>query len=774
MFRCQLKTSHLSVMILLKPCRRSFHRSLPPPTSAHAPPFDAVLVDKAIAVLKRHHLVHLDSLSSQFTPQSASNVLLRSQSDKHVCLKFINWARRRPFFDLQCKCLSVHILTRFKLYKTAQSLTEDMAVNDDDEMGNVVFAGLKDSYHSCNSSSAVFDLVIKSYSSLKMIDRALNVLNLAKFHGYMPSILSYNSILDAIIRVASRGYIELAKQLYDDMRKKGLSPNVFTYNILIRGFCGNKELEKGLSFFDEMERNGCLPNVVTFNTIIDAYCKLGKVEQTFNLLKLMWEKNLEPNVITYNVIINGLCREDRIKEANEVFEEMRNKGLVPDEVTYNTLVHGYCKVGDFHQALILHSEMMRNGLCPNVVTYTALIRSMCKEKNMRRAMEFFDQMRNRGVWPNERTYTTLIDGFSKQGLLHEAYEVLNEMIARGLLPTIVTYNALINGHCLMGQVEDALRVMEDMIHKGISPDVVSYSTVIFGFCKSRDLDKAFQMKEEMVKRGVQPDAITYSSLIQGFCEQRRLIEGCELFREMLRIGLLPDECTYTSLINAYFVEGDIRNALCLHDEMISKGFFPDVVTYSVLINGLNKQARTREAKQLLFRLFYEQSVPADVTYDFLIESCGSVEFKSAVALIKGFCMKGLMSEAEHVLELMLQKNHRPDAAVYNVLVHGHCRVGNGCKALDLYKKMLHNGFSPHMVTVIALMRELSRVEMDEELGEVIHNTVSSCRLTDAELAKSLVQVNYKEGNLDAVFDVLSQMAKDGLLPNSGTTAYAWG
>lgn len=58
------------------------------------------------------------------------------------------------------------------------------------------------------------------------------------------------------------------------------------------------------------------------------------------------------------------------------------------------------------------------------------------------------------------------------------------------------------------------------------------------------------------------------------------------------------------------------------------------------------------------------------------------------------------------------------------------------------------------------------------LNEVIGNTLSSCRLTDAELAKVLVEVNYKEGNIDAVFDVLTGMAKDGILPNSGRSAYA--
>ncbi|PSS26089.1 Pentatricopeptide repeat-containing protein [Actinidia chinensis var. chinensis] len=198
---------------------------------------------------------------------------------------------------------------------------------------------------------------------------------------------------------------------------------------------------------------------------------------------------------------------------------------------------------------------------------------------------------------------------------------------------------------------------------------------------------------------------------------------------MWRMDLPPDECTYTSLINAYCVEGDIKSALHLQDEMIKKGFLPDVITYSVLINGLSKQAQTREAKQILFKMFYEESIPNDITYHTLIENCSNTEFQNVAVLMKGFCTRGLMNEAD-------------------------------CKAFDLYKEMVQYGFVPHTVTVIALIKELFREGRSEDLSQVIANTLISCRVTDAELAKVLVEVNHKEGNMNAVFNVLTEMAKE--------------
>ena len=156
----------------------------------------------------------------------------------------------------------------------------------------------------CASATSVFDLVVKSYAHLKLVDKALNIVNLAKFDGFMPGVLSYKAILDAVIRCKKP--VRFAEDVFMEKIRNGVSPNVFTYNILIRGFCIAGNLDMGLRFFSEMERKGCLPNVVTYNTLIDAHYKLKKIGDALKLLRAMAMKGLEPNLISYNVIINGL------------------------------------------------------------------------------------------------------------------------------------------------------------------------------------------------------------------------------------------------------------------------------------------------------------------------------------------------------------------------------------------------------------------------------------------------------------------------------------
>jgi len=209
----------------------------------------------------------------------------------------------------------------------------------------------------------------------------------------------------------------------------------------------------------------------------------------------------------------------------------------------------------------------------------------------------------------------------------------------------------------------------------------------------------------------------------------------------------------------------VEKALSLHDEMIKIGVLPDVVTYSVLINGLSKSARTKEAQRLLFKLYHEDPVPANIKYDALMHCCRKAEFKSVLALLKGFCMKGLMDEADKVYQSVLDRNWKLDGSVYGVLIHGHCRGGNVMKALSFHKQMLQYGFPQNSTSTISLIRGLFEKGMILEADKVTQQLLNCCSLADAEASKALIDLNMKEGNVDAVVDILHDMARDGLLPS---------
>ena len=55
------------------------------------------------------------------------------------------------------------------------------------------------------------------------------------------------------------------------MVEKGCSPNVYSYTILINGYCKNKRIDEAMHLFHEMSNKGLTPNVVTYSTLIGGF-----------------------------------------------------------------------------------------------------------------------------------------------------------------------------------------------------------------------------------------------------------------------------------------------------------------------------------------------------------------------------------------------------------------------------------------------------------------------------------------------------------------------
>ncbi|RYQ97234.1 hypothetical protein Ahy_B08g093255 [Arachis hypogaea] len=74
---------------------------------------------------------------------------------------------------------------------------------------------------------------------------------------------------------------------------------------------------------------GVVPDVWSYNILIKGYCKINKVDEAKNLMKDMFRKNIVPNIVTYNSLVDGLCKAGRISSVREI--------------SYNILISGCCK-----------------------------------------------------------------------------------------------------------------------------------------------------------------------------------------------------------------------------------------------------------------------------------------------------------------------------------------------------------------------------------------------------------------------------------------------
>ncbi|KAF4352083.1 hypothetical protein G4B88_002190 [Cannabis sativa] len=321
-------------------------------------------------------------------------------------------------------------------------------------------------------SRALLDTSIGAYIESGKPHLAVQIFNKMKRHQFRPNLLTCNTLLNALVRFPSTHTISMSQGIFKDMIKLGVSPNVNTFNILMRGYCFENKFKDAFELLSKMSEFNCLPDNVSYNTLLDALCKKGQLTEARNLLM--------PNRNTYNVLVCGYCKLGWLKEAAKIIELMTQNNLLPDIWTYNMLISGFCKEGRIEEAFRLRDEMERLKLLPDVITYNTLINGCFDIGNSTEAFKLIDEMNEKGLKQNEVTHNILVKWFCKEGNMDEACDTVQKMEESGTSPDCVTYNTLINGFCKAGKIDEAFRMMGEMNRKGLKMD--TFTSILFYVC----------------------------------------------------------------------------------------------------------------------------------------------------------------------------------------------------------------------------------------------------------------------------------------------------
>ncbi|XP_059295663.1 pentatricopeptide repeat-containing protein At1g63130, mitochondrial-like [Lycium ferocissimum] len=147
--------------------------------------------------------------------------------------------------------------------------------------------------------------------------QTFSLLRLMEQGNTKPQHMHLNIVIDARLQVNLNPHINSL----NEMKQKGIPPDIVIYNSIINGLCKFGQCEKVKTLFSEMENLNIYPNVGTFPC--DRWtCKEGKVEDAEKLIKHMIDKDVEPDLITYNVIMDGYYLHDQLDRARRVFDFM--------------------------------------------------------------------------------------------------------------------------------------------------------------------------------------------------------------------------------------------------------------------------------------------------------------------------------------------------------------------------------------------------------------------------------------------------------------------
>ncbi|KAF5728622.1 putative pentatricopeptide repeat-containing protein [Tripterygium wilfordii] len=180
-------------------------------------------------------------------------------------------------------------------------------------------------------------------------------------------------------------------------------------------------LDSTLSVVDEMEKKGIQPDVITFNTLLHAFYWSGRFADGEKMWDLMETKDIVPNVWSYNARMRGLVSENRLQEAIELLDKMRSNGVQPDAATYNAFMRKFCLDKNLEEAKNWYHKLRENDCEPDRVTYLTLVPFLREKGEFDMALEMCKEIINRGLYvPPTLLQPPVVDELIKESRIEDA------------------------------------------------------------------------------------------------------------------------------------------------------------------------------------------------------------------------------------------------------------------------------------------------------------------------------------------------------------------
>ncbi|KMZ70829.1 hypothetical protein ZOSMA_192G00070 [Zostera marina] len=384
-----------------------------------------------------------------------------------------------------------------------------------------------------------------------------------------PDVFTYSIIIDCFRRI---GRAEMGLAIFGDMFKRDCSPDTVTLSGLVNGLLDAKRVGEAAKMFERMPDWGCTPDVVTYCGMIGFFCDVGMMELGLGIFGSMLKRNCPPNTVVFNTLVNGFSKQG-LNDLVKVFSRMMvmledGDECFPDLTTFNTVIHSCCQLGHVEFGFGVLGSMLKAGCSPSIITITSLVNGLCITDRVAEASFLFNLMSSElSITPDVLSYGALINGFCHKGDVELAFGYLGLMLKCGYHPTQVILSELVNGLCVSGRVLDASQMIEKM-HEC---DVVTYSTLIKGFCHVGKTSLAIELLEVMKSLRVddrrRPDAITYNTIIDHLCRIGRMEEASGLLDDMIANNISPTNLTFRSLMSGYLVLGQLNSASELQRRM---------------------------------------------------------------------------------------------------------------------------------------------------------------------------------------------------------------
>lgn len=330
-------------------------------------------------------------------------------------------------------------------------------------------------------NSRIYTTLMKGYMNEGRVSdtvRMLGAMRRQEDNDSHPDHVTYTTVVSALVKAGS---MDRARQVLAEMTRIGVPANRITYNILLKGYCQQLQIDKAKELLREMADDAEIePDVVSYNILIDGCILIDDSAGALTFFNEMRARGITPTKVSYTTLMKAFALSSQPKLANKVFDEMlRDPRVKVDIVAWNMLVEGYCRLGLVEEAKKIIERMKENGFYPNVATYGSLASGISLARKPGEALLLWKEIKERceaekeGVVnadsdsppplkPDEGLLDTLADICVRAAFFRKALEIVARMEEHGIPPNKTKYKKIyVEMHSRMFTSKHASQARQD-------------------------------------------------------------------------------------------------------------------------------------------------------------------------------------------------------------------------------------------------------------------------------------------------------------------------
>ncbi|KAJ3688715.1 hypothetical protein LUZ61_017879 [Rhynchospora tenuis] len=274
-------------------------------------------------------------------------------------------------------------------------------------------------------------------------------------------------------------------------------------------------------------------------------------------------------------------------------------------------------------------------------------------------------------------YNRLIFLFVKCGLIHRAHRLFEAIPKRNA----TSFTMMLSGFNSFGKYLEAINLFLSVWNR--RPDWTPHIFVsALSTCAGLSIERlGRQLHAIVAKKGY----FDNNSFV--FCALMDMYAKCACIKDAQKLFDLMPEKTLTgwnTMIAGLAFNGLSEEALDLYNEMKNTEVGMDKFTYSIVIRVCARIGSIEQGKE---------------AHACLLQSGFGLDLVVGTALVDLYGKWGSMEDACSVFDQMPRKN----VIAWNALIGGYAYHGMGCKAVEMFNRMVKEGFIPNHVTFLAVL-----------------------------------------------------------------------